>query len=424
MRVLTLFFYLPFLFLFVNYNYYSVFALISIILIYNNYIDIKLSNYKLKFVVMFYFIIRFFSAFDSRVNILWKQMSQKNYSLEGKFIDIQSVFWNLNCNSQNTGDYQIFGSDQVLSCPHKVSYGPFFDIFGFKNNPSITTFIFVFLAFFLLYLFFSLELKGLSPKNSYIFTLIFLSPPANFLIERMNFDLIVFITIYLIYTKIENIYIKNTLIFILATMKYYPIFLLLGSIVYKTINKKFRNLKIDVFFLASYLYLYFISYKNLELNTPVLPIRPDRTFGILSEALNFQNAFNFSPIYVYILLFFLLLVLTFLFWNQNAYTHLFEIEKVHNILIMFILLSFLANYDYRLGFLVIICPYVIKQSNRVLFYSFIIFIFSSPGLMHSYSNLFQLVENYSFVYIDFPFYFLLSQLISEYFKFVLKKVKQ
>lgn len=424
MKILNIFIYLPFLLLFLNYDYFSIFALILVLLIYLEVVEVKLSKYFLKYIVLFYFFLRFISAFDSRFNLLWRYMSQKNYSLNGKFIDIQSVFWNLNCNSQTTGEFIVFGTEQSLGCPYTASYGPFFEFVGFKNNPPTLSFIFVFLVFVLLYLYFCHEIKSLDIKNSFIFTLIFLSPPINFLIERMNLDIFIFMVVYFLYSKVDNNLIRNFFIFLLATMKYYPIFLLIGSILFKLINKKFNNLKSDLFFFFSFLIFYLTFIQNFELNSPVRPFRPDRTFGLLSESLNFQNTFKFesSNIYMFFLIF--LIFLVFLFKNQNSFTNLFQIEIVHNLLILFILLSFFANYDYRLGFLIIVTPYLIKQKNRILFYSFIIFIFSSPGLMHAYSKLFQLVENYSFVYIDVSFYFFLAQLISEYLKYISKKLKK
>lgn len=422
MKFLNIFIYLPFLLLFFNYDYFLIFALILVLLIYLELVEVKLSKYFLKYVVLFYFFLRFISAFDSRFNLLWRYMSQKNYSLNGKFIDIQSVFWNLNCNSQTTGEFIVFGTEQSLGCPYTASYGPFFEFVGFKNNPPILSFIFVFIVFILLYLYFHHEIKSLDLKNSYIFTLIFLSPPMNFLIERMNLDIFIFIVVYFLYSKVDNVLIRNFFIFLLATMKYYPIFLLLGSILFKVINRKFNNLKSDIFFFFSFLIFYVTLRQNFQIDSPVRPFRPDRTFGLLSESLNIQNALKFDLINIYMFFLIFLIFLIFLFKNQNSFTNLFQIEIVHNLLFLFILLSFFANYDYRLGFLVIVTPYLIKQKNRILFYSFIIFIFSSPGLMHAYSKLFQLVESYSFVYIDIPFYFFLAQLISEYLKYISKNL--
>lgn len=423
MKLLQLFKYLPFLFLFLNYDYFSIFALILVLLVYFGLVEVNFSKYILKYIVFSYLTLRFFSAFDTRFNLLWKYMSQKNYSLNGKFIDIQSVFWNLNCNSQQSGEYLIFGSEQIIKCPHTISYGPFFDVIGFKNNPLLSTFIFVFLVFVLIYIYFIFELNSLNLSNSLIFTLIFLSPPVNFLIERMNFDIFIFISVYLIYTKVNNIYIRNSVIFILATMKYYPILLIVGSIVYKIVSKNFKNLKTDLIYVLIFIVLFFTTTQSNLMNNPVRPFRPDRTFGLLSDSLNIHNALEIDLVKTYMSLLILLILLILLLRNQNSFGNLFQLEKVHNLLFMFILLSFYANYDYRLGFLIIVTPYLIKQKNKILLYSYLIFIFSSPGLMHAYNNLFQLVESYSFIYLDIPFYFFLSQLINEYFKYLFIKIK-
>ena len=90
----------------------------------------------------------------------------------------------------------------------------------------------------------------------------------------------------------------------------------------------------------------------------------------------------------------------------------------HDLIVMFLIISLFANYDYRLAFLVLLLPSIIKTENKILNLSFLLFIFSSPGLMHSYGDLFQLVENYQFAYIDLSFYLFLSCVLVVYLNYL------
>ena len=246
-----------------------------------------------------------------------------------------------------------------------------------------------------------------------------MSPPVNFVIERMNFDIFIFVSIYLIYKKIDNNFLRNSLIFVLALLKYYPIFLIFGSFLYNSITKNYKSIKNDLFFLGLSLvsYLYVMN-ENFTLNQPVRPFRPDRTFGLLSEAINFHNAFQYDVKKTYFALLLLLSIFIFIVRRVFSYSGIFENEFSHNLLILFFCLSMFANYDYRLAFLVMVIPVMFSMPNKFLFYSILLFLFSSPGIMHSYGNLIQIIEKYFIVYIDIPFYFLLASLLIEYFQFL------
>lgn len=411
--------FLPFFTIFYDYDYFLLFGTILGILIYQDKIKINNISNLLKTTFVLFLCLRFFSAFDERFNLLWQRISQKNYSLDGKFIDLQSVFLAFKCNFEKIADYQFLGSDQIYNCPHTVSYGPFFEIIGFANNPIISTFIAVCTVLSLICIFYLNLSKNLSDKEIYLLTLTFLSPPINFVLERMNFDVIIYIFIFLIFKFIKNNILKNTLLFVLVLMKFYPIFIIFGSAVYNFAKNKQKEFKEDLLFSVLIIYLLiYLNYLESGIENTVRPFRPDRTFGFLSQSFNFSNQFNWNVAYVYLLLIFLV---SFLVYQQKSLIHqsTFLDNQLNNVLIfMFLFLGLFANYDYRLSFLVIISLPILKSNNKMLFYTYFIFLFSSPGLLNSYSELFQLVENYQFVYLDIPFFFFYSVVLIEYFYFL------
>lgn len=419
MRVISKLSYLPFFLIFYKYEYFVITALIFGLLIITNLYEVKINQFFLKISFLSFLIARLISGYNLNISNIWINLSQMNYSLTGRFIDLQSVFWSLNCNSVINGEYIMYGSEQILNCPYNISYGPLFEIISFKNNVLFSTFFVTALAFLLIYLYFIDSLAKYDNKSSYIFTLCMFSPPVNFLLERMNFDIIIYITIFIIYTKIKNHYIKNFIFLVLAMLKYYPIFLVFGNLIFKLVKKQKSKILPDI--LGIILFSLFISYYSFNssiLNQPVRPFRSDRTFGILSDALNISNIFKTDYKLNYIFLVLIILLIILFIKKEFTYSYLFENDKNHNLIFMFLSLSFFANYDYRLAFLILIFSSISKAGNKNIFISFYIFIFSSPSLLHAYGNNFQLIENYKLIYLDIVFYFLISNLLLEYIFFI------
>jgi len=416
MRIVNLISIIPFFFLFFDYDYFLISGLTLGMLVYKDKVKTLNLTYFVKTSFFLFYTLRILSGFDDRFNNFWQQISQKNYSLDGKFIDLQSVFLAFKCNYEEVAEYQFLGTEQIFNCPHTVSYGPFFEIIGFPNDPLVATFLTVCISILLIFYLYQNVTKNLNSREVYITTLIFLSPPVNFVLERMNFDIVVYIFVYLIYKYVESSYLKNSLLFLLVFMKFYPIFLIIGNAAYNFIKKNTEKFKIDLIFLV--ISIYFLLYLNFIGNSianSVRPFRPDRTFGLLSESLNYKNLYDSNSLYFYAMLVFLLLSITLYQKKYFKYSNILNDEFTFSITTMFILLSLFANYDYRLAFMILISSKIINSPNRILFYSYLLFIFSSPGILHSYGELFQLVENYQFFYIDIPFYFLISNLILEFY---------
>lgn len=417
--------YLPFIISILKYDYFPVISTFYIIILYSDKIKSKISTAALKFFIVIFLSLRFFSAISINLQSVWLNLSQKNYNLSGKFIDLQSVFLSLNCNTDITFRYNLFGTEQILTCPHSVSYGPLFEIIGLKNNPKIstllTTFI-VFVLFFYMYVQFISEFND-DLNKQVILTLLFISPPINFLLQRMNFDIIIFLTIYFVYKFSKNQYLQNLIIVFLGLLKYYPIIFIISNLIFNLICKQYKKIKIDIFFLLVYLFSIVYLNKILGIVTnPVLPFRPDRTFGVLSMYLNFNKVLNISYFFITCMFLFILFVIIYLTKDTYVYSELFEIDHKHNFLFTFIVLALLANYDYRLGILIFLSVSFIKSLDNILFYSYVFFIMSSPGVLHSYGPLFSLVENYQIVYLDIPFLFFLILTIKEYLNFILIKL--
>ena len=117
-------------------------------------------------------------------------------------------------------EYQFLGTEQIFNCPHTVSYGPFFEIIGFPNDPLVSTFLTVCISILLIFYIYQNVTKNLNSREIYITTLIFLSPPINFVLERFNFDILIYLSVFLIYKFVQNNIIKNLLLFMLVLMNF------------------------------------------------------------------------------------------------------------------------------------------------------------------------------------------------------------
>ena len=400
---------IPFIVAFVDYDLFTLIAVIYIIFIAKSSKITTLSkNTSLRFVILFY-LARFLSGLFKKFELLWTNLSQLNYSLKGRFIDLQGIFWALNCNSGDTNNLEIYGSNQVLECPYSVSYGPLTEIIYFQNNVYLPTFITAAISISLLVFIFKSSINNLNDEDSYITALIFISPPINFLTERLNFDFLILIFLYFSLKKVKNNFVYNFIIFVLSLIKYYPIVIIFGNLIRNLVKRNYKESITNFLFLTIFTFIYYVeNIINIKEFKPVMPFRPDRTFGILSESYNFENIFNLPWQYFYIFLSLIILFFALNLLKKNNLNIFICSNYDFDLAFLFVGISLLANYDYRASFLILLSGNFIKNKNSIAFYSFIIFIFSSPGLLHSYGSLFKLVENYNFFYIDFSFLFLIS----------------
>lgn len=402
-----------------NYDFFPPVALFYIIFLIRK-LNLRTFNpIVLKIYVFTFYFLRIISGVFQSFNNFWSSMSQTNYVLNGKFIDMQGIFWALNCNSGVKDSFQLFGTNQILECPYSVSYGPLTEIIYFQNSVYFPTLVTLVFSIIFLLKIFNDTTKNFNQEEMYMAALIFISPPINFLIERLNFDIIIFIILYFALKNEKDNLLSVVLIFTISLIKYYPIFLLISNLIFNFITKNFKKFSVNALFVTLFSIIYYYeNFLNIKEYKPVTPFRPDRTFGLLSESYNFENAFRYKWIYFYAFLLFIILLFI---KSQKLVSNtefLIKSKFDFDLIFLFVCLGFLANYDYRAALLVLLASNFVKIKKKLVFYSFFIFIFSSPGLLHSYGNLFQLVENYNFFYIDFSFLFLISYFLVDLYNYL------
>ena len=157
--------------------------------------------------------------------LVWTKTVDGEYFL---FFDWQTIIFFNQCQSNNIDVYVLRSCDKaVFPYPMIYAYGPsflwlpfpFFENFNFlylKLIPLILIFIFVY---------FVIRIINPNSKIGYLFTfLILLNPSTIQLVEKFNFDLIVFLTTVLIIFSSKKSLIQYNLI--VASVKFYPIVLI------------------------------------------------------------------------------------------------------------------------------------------------------------------------------------------------------
>ena len=100
MKKNSLLYFIPFLVAIYDYDYFPVLAVISISIIYFTNNEITFKKSWLRFSFFSFLLVRLLSAINLTFTDTWVRISQKNYSLDYRFIDMQEAFMSLYCSQR------------------------------------------------------------------------------------------------------------------------------------------------------------------------------------------------------------------------------------------------------------------------------------------------------------------------------------
>lgn len=397
---------------------YRFFGLVAIIYFFireqeniGDYITKRFKNFYL-FFPLFFYSIRFVFATSPYFDSQLRGVSQSNYFEKARFLDLQHLFLELFCNKKeiNFSYKYFFDESWSNSCPYNNYWGPLSRVLTINiDNILLLTLLTSFVVLVLIYIIYFKSYKHINNNHDLLF-LISLSPPLNFLIDRMNVDIIIYLVCFWIFKSENLIYLKLTILVFFSLYKIHPLFLLFGFLGYFLIKKDIKKTLFTFFCLLTSGIVIINYYLNNEFYT-ARPFQVKWSFGILSDAISLNKFFGLNLIVFYIGLILVILFFTFYLYLHNKNKILTDDISVFVISIWFLLTSLYANYDYRIPLLYFIFFKLYKFKNKLLNYSLFIFIFFSPPPAFSnnlrYSNI---VENNIF-YLDLSFYFLVSFLI-------------
>lgn len=415
-----------FLFTYIIFFNYELFPLLAIVL--TIYIEISkknlLSELNLNFykfiTLVFYFSKLVFSLNEILFNY-WKKLTFKIFYVEMPFIDMQQSLFAIKCNSLDYNfEYNPFYRSNeswfpILKCDEIIYQTPLTSLLNLNLNIEITTFI---LSFSLTVFFLKIYFKELSSSNERFHYLIFfltLSPPVNFLLDRMNVDLFIFISIYFIF---QNYYkftqLKLFFLLLMSFYKLHPIFIILGLMFFFVLKKDLKNSLLHLLAVAIFIPSVAMHYIQSSSSIPTFS-NQGLTYGLLSDSEYLTRflgtqLFNVNQLIIYILLSLLIIILTsyFSYDLKNKIINLNSNIFIFTLFFWYLGTSLYANNDYRLALMILACNWVFNSDNLGFKLSYVLLIFLNPLVLLENSLLFNM-DSYN--YIDLNFYFFTSYIL-------------
>ena len=422
---------------FIDYDMFVFFLILYFLFLIFSDTQINLNKFtkKIIFLKMFSFLIilRFLPIYNNNFLKIYNKISQQNYlSLDGKFfsenvfLDLQTFYFGLYCNnpSQPDTDYTTFFEGINLSCPFKSGYGYFLDTILISGNVWSLTVITSLIALLMLFAVYINNVQNLNGKKFIILTLFFLSPPINFLIFRLNIDLLIFLFLSFFVFNEKNKYLRNLILIILTFVKLYPILFLISFTVIDITKSKSLKQPLDyTFCLAGSIYIYL---HNLQRGSSSFSRTNQsfRSYGINNDSRYLEELFNLPKIYFIVSIFCLILILSITFFKKIKFNRENNYE-IHSVLFL-IGTGVFVNYDYKLIFLFFLVKKFLEIDNNFLNILLFLFIYSSPSLLHSYEKYYKLIVNDEIFVLDFSFYILYSLCIAillGYLKDIFRNIK-
>jgi len=256
----------------------------------------------------------------------------------------------------------------------KLSYGPIFLLLPF--NLKLEIFYLNYLPYIVIaLLLFSITFL-ISPKNKIEYIVLFLSifnPSTLFLIQRMNFDIFVFlIAIFIIFNRFY--FINWITIFFLSLTKFYPAILGI-NIMLENKNRKFLSL-ISIILgisLLSILYIYF-NYEKYQAIFETTGFKAGYHFLFSLKTIPKILKYLFHWNYIFLVMIFLILfsLLTIYYYKLVKKNNLGDLIDIYSLETrLFLLGSYIllicylvfSNYFYREIFLIILFPFLFKLYN-------------------------------------------------------------
>ena len=398
---------------FFGFDYFSIFA-IAVILLNKIFKKNYFMNYNSNFFKLVTSIFYFGKLlFATNINFLkyWKSTSYSLVSIDYPFIDMHAFLFKVKCNALN----ENFMYDPLyrtetnwvpgVECENYIlPYGPIENLisFNFQNIWSSTLVVVFIFTTILIKIYFDL-IDATTEKYKYIIFFLSLSPAVNFLIDRANLDLIIYICIYYIFKNYQNyMVLKLLLLLFFSLLKLHPIFIIFGLLIYFVITKEYKIASLHFLVLLIFTVFFGNWYFNNSFLTP-LPSYPGLTFGILSDAILLNRLLNINQVVLY--LFITIFVMLFVKIN---YKNVESFNKMNystfSILFWFCCVSVYANNDYRLVLLLFIFNFVCSTKNQVYELSyFLLFLLNPLPLILNMPNEIQMLK--AGVYIDINFYF-------------------
>ncbi len=425
------------LFLFTNVSIFSIYAFLIIVLLNHN----RFLPYGgiFVFTTITFYILRFSASISDKFNGLWKSLSLSNYASDERFWDLQLNLISMKCIVGNVENYYLkFSTTSYKSCPYSAKYGPLSTKIPYIGDIWVGTIIFSFLGIASLIFIYFLLIKREADNKLYCSILLLISP-INFVVERMNIDLFIFLFLLLAiinYSKYPRISIL--LVLFLSLYKIHPLGVMIGLLFYSYFIDNKKNIDYIINSLVSFFTIYFLDaifFTSTLIDTEWRPAGLDITFGILSDAIILSKFIENNAIvnYLFILLTIFIFVIFFDFSSILNFSKFTPLERLYylSFVFLFFVNTLYANYDYRIPLffpcLFLIIKYGSRQSYFLVFFAFVMPVDLKISLLNLEMNLIQNIVSligrlsiYSFLIINLQ---LVKKIIFQFLNFEDLKTK-
>ena len=351
--------------LFTNYQYLFI---PSFLIIVTHFFNKPINNTKLKFLIIlpyFFYLYRFILATSESYNNSWLSISNPNYYLGARFLDLQQVLVSVKCNFSDVQNFYFKFSGLGKSCPWTAKYGPLLEVIPYFGNIWRDTLIFAFLIILSFLFLYTVLLKRFYDYQLLV-VLLFLSPSMNFLLERMNIDIAILLIAFIAIDKYEKYPVFNSLIlFSLALLKLHPLGFICGLIFYSYLKKKRDVFNLNTLLTGLFILIYIVFYYFSSIVTEWRPSEPDLTVGVLSDAKSLSQTLDFNLIVIYSLICLLLLLA-----SLSKLIPKINLNNDKNIIFVytfgvFLIINMLyANFDYRIPLFIPLILHLLRYLHK------------------------------------------------------------
>ena len=352
---------------------------------------------KTSFIIVTFLIIIFLINSQILENFIWKSSK--------KFADFTILVSWLECNYLG---FDVYNLEDTKKCPNFNSIIFYGDIWlKIPFNETLNIFYLNVLPFLIIFFAIFTLTNLINPKSIFEYSILILclfNPSTMLVLERLAFDIFVFL--FIIFINFNRIYFLNwIIIFFLTFTKIYPA--LLGiNIFLENLNRSLKKNLIIIFSLVLiatvYFYLNFDKYLISVIDGASNSGRAGYHYLFsLNTIAKIIKIFDVNYIFLIVMTYSLFFCFTvFIYKKYNSYLEITlknifstkgKLFLIGGCVILFCYITF-SNYAYREIFILLLVPFLLSSKNKNKFINLIIFILTIRFLFlfpYAYINIYD-----------------------------------
>tara|TARA_B100000963_G_scaffold103762_1_gene89817 strand:- start:1039 stop:2283 length:1245 start_codon:yes stop_codon:yes gene_type:complete len=358
-----------------------------------NYIRLS----KISFTIIAFSLIIYLINSQILENFIWKS--------DKKFIDFTILISWLECNYLG---FDVYNLEDTKNCPNFYSIIFYGDIWlKIPFNETLNIFYLNILPYLIIFLVVLTITYLVNPRSIFDYSILILclfNPSTMLVIERLAFDIFVFL--FIVFITLNRIYFLNWLvIFFLALTKIYPA--LLGVNIFlenlnRSLKKNFVIILSLVLISTTFFYLHFDKYLISIIDGASNSGRAGYHYLFsLNTIAKIIKIFEVNYIFLIVVTYFLFFYITRLIYKNyhndlevllsDIFSPKGKLFIIGGCVILFCFITF-SNYAYREVFILLLVPFLLNSKNKNKFINIIIFILTLRFLFlfpYAYVNIYD-----------------------------------